>query len=192
VVLVALSLSTPAGAATIVFNSDPFAGSNAGDPGRQIIGGELSTVFNVATDVFVFDPDFFPVGPLSFVNTNAAGLPAGGVNVVVLQEFGPPMAAGIAADLIAAQITAPGPGFFVYFNTGLNLPRLVYSTDLSTNTADLKVLARLTNLVGLQSSLATFGAANFQIQQVPEPASLVLLAAGVACCSRRLARRRSA
>ena len=34
-----------------------------------------------------------------------------------------------------------GPGFFIYFNSGLDLPRLVYSTDLSDNTADLKVLA---------------------------------------------------
>ena len=31
-------------------------------------------------------------------------------------------AAGNAANLIAARLTTPGPGFFIYFNSALNLP----------------------------------------------------------------------
>jgi hypothetical protein len=54
--------------------------------------------------------------------------------------------AGLAANLIANTVNAPGSGFFIYFNSGLDLPRLVFSTDLSAPTADLKVLARLNGL----------------------------------------------
>ena len=58
---------------------------------------------------------------------------------------------------LAAQISVSTPGFFVYFNTGLNLPRLVYSADLSDNTADLAVLARLTNLMARVDPLSVSG-----------------------------------
>jgi hypothetical protein len=101
-----------------------------------------------------------------------------------------PFGAGQAADLIASRITAPGPGFFIYINQSLNLPRLVYSTDLSSNTADLRILARMLNLSGAegQNALSNFTAANFEITTAasvaPEPASLLLLlsALGVRCC----------
>jgi hypothetical protein len=59
-----------------------------------------------------------------------------------------PFGARNAADLIANRITTPGPGFFIYFNQDLNLPRLVYSSGLSDNNADLKILARMLNLFG--------------------------------------------
>lgn len=171
--------SVPAAAATIHFGTDPFAGTTAlTTPGRQIIGGELFTPFDPAADQFTFNPARFGVTDLHFINSDAAGIPASGVNLIVLEEFGPPMAAGAAADLIAAAITTPGPGFLVYFNTGLTFPRLVFSTDLSDETADLKVLARLTNLGGNPAALATFEADNFAL--VPEPSSVLLLAAGIA------------
>jgi hypothetical protein len=128
------------------------------------------------------------------VNAASANLPAGGANVIVLQAFDDdanpltPFAAGNAANLIASQITTSGPGFFVYFNQGLDLPRLVFSTDLSDNTADLKILARMLNLTGQdgRNAIPTFTAANFAITSaVPEPSSFfMILPLGIAgaCC----------
>ena len=114
-------------------------------------------------------------------------LPTSGVNIIVLQTFdndgnpATPFGAGNAANLIADQITSPGAGFFIYFNSGLDLPRLVYSTDLNDNTADLKVLFRMTNLTGQagRDPIPTFPASNFEITTVPEPATILLLGAGL-------------
>ena len=149
-VIAALStLTAPAGAATFLFDTDPFAGSTAlTTPGRQVVGNELFTAFNIATDVFAFSPAVFGINSISFANNVAGSLPTSGVNTIVLRTFdndadpNTPFGAGNAANLIADRLTSPGPGFFVYFNSGLDLPRLVYSTDLNDNTADLKVLAR--------------------------------------------------
>jgi hypothetical protein len=175
-----LSLGATANATTIIFNSDPFAGSAAlTTPGRQIVGGEPFITFDISTDVFAFDPSFFAIGDqILFANDLVENLPTGGLNVIVLQTQPIPFNAGLAADAIAAQITSPGAGFFIYFNSGLDLPRLVYSTDLSDNTADLKVLARMTNLSGQpgRDALPTFSESNFEI--VPEPSSLLLMGAG--------------
>jgi hypothetical protein len=124
------------------------------------------------------------------VNATAPALPIGGVNVVVLQTFDDdanpltPFGAGNAANLIANQFATPGPGFFIYFNQGLDLPRLVFSTDLSDNSADLKVLARMLNLTGQsgRDAVPTFTAANFAITTaVPEPSSFwAILAVSIA------------
>lgn len=179
-----LTVATPAATAVITFNTDPFAGSTAlTTPGRQVVGGEPSIVFDIANDVFSFDAAAFGISnTVSFVTALAPNIPATGVNIVVLQTIdndantGTPFGAGNAADLIAAQITSAGPGFFIYFNSMLNLPRLVFSTDLSENTSDLKILARLTNLAGQSSALATFESDNFQIVPAPEPSSLTLAA----------------
>ena len=116
----------------------------------------------------------------------ASSIPASGVNTIVLQTFdddgnpATPFGAGHAANLIAAQITTPGPGFFIYFNQGLDVPRLVFSTDLNDNTADLKVLFRMTNLTGQagRDAMPTFSGANFQLA-VPEPSSFVTMAVGL-------------
>lgn len=179
-----LAVTTAARATTFTFDTDPFEGSDAlTTAGRQIVGGEPFINFNIASDVFEFDPAAFNVGPLSFANDTVENLPAGGVNVIVLRTFdndanpATPFLAGTAANLIAAQITSPGPGFFIYFNSNLDLPRLVYSTDLDDNTSDLAILARMTNLSGQtgRDAMATFTESNFRLAAVPEPASQLAL-----------------
>jgi hypothetical protein len=176
-------VDTTARADIITFNTDPFAGSAAlSTPGRQIVGMELFTDFDIASDRFALDRRVFGFdGSIHFANDLVGNLPPSGLNVVVLQTFdndgipATPFLAGIAANLIAEQITAPGPGFFVYFNSNLDLPRLVFSTDLSDNTADLKVLARLQNLTGAdgRAAIPTITSANFQA--VPDTANSLLL-----------------
>ena len=189
-----LSFGAPASATTITFDTDPFAGSDALTmPGRQIVGGEAFVSFSIGSDVFAFDPQVFDVDDqVLFANDVAGNLPTSSVNVVVLQtldndnDAATPFGAATAANLIADRITSSGPGFFVYFNSGLDLPRLVYTTDLSENTADLKILARMTNLGGQSGldALPLFTAANFAMiaapSPVPEPASWALLMAPVA------------
>jgi hypothetical protein len=195
--MVAASLAS---ATTFTFATDPFAGSTAPTtPGRQVVGGEPFISFDPAADVFAFDAAVFAGVPaIQFVNDVASNIPATGVNTIVLETFDddadPATAfnAGTAANLIAAQITSPGPGFFVYFNQGLDLPRLVYSTDLSDNTADLKILARMVNLGGQpgRDALPSFSAANFAlVTPVPEPTSVALMAAGGAFLAVRRKRR---
>ena len=181
----AMLVGGTAEAATFSFNTDPFAGTTAlTTPGRQIVppaGSELFISFNPATDEFKFDSLIFGINePLVFASGAAASLPTSGAEVIVLQEFGPPMAAGIAANLIAARVTSPGPGVFIYFNTGLGVPRLVYSTNLDDETADLAVLARLTNLNA--TSMTQFSADNFD---VPEPATLALFGLTLLAALRR-------
>jgi hypothetical protein len=202
VTTVFLGLASEAPAAVISFNSDPFAGSDAlTTPGRQVVGGELFLPsFDFASDVFVFDAKFFDVSGIAFVNDVIENVPASGVNTIALRTFdndndpGTAFGAGTAANLLAAQITTPGAGFFIYFNQGLDLPRLVYSTDLDDPTADLKILARFSSLTGAggQNQMALFSADNFEVRGVPEPASLVLIALGGAWPAwRRFARRRA-
>ena len=187
-----LALCSAANATTFTFDTDPFAGLNVKNiPGRQIVGGEDFVSFSIAHDVFSMDATAFGVqGPVHFVDSLSANLPAGGVNVIVLQDSDndanplTPFGAGNAADLIASRTTIAGPGFFVYFNQSLDLPRLVYSTDLSSSNADLRILARMLNLMGQQgrNALPTFTAANFEITApttaAPEPSSSLTTAVG--------------
>ena len=196
-------LNATASAATFLFNTDPFEGSTAlTTPGRQIVGAESFITFNVASDVFAFDPAVFGIGgSINFANAAVGSLPTSGVNVIVLQTLdndanpATPFGAGNAANLIADQLTTPRAGFFIYFNSGLELPRLVYSTDLNDNTSDLKILARMTNLFQQPGALPTFTAANFQIaptSTVPDRSGslIIVLAAGaLAAIQRRLRRR---
>lgn len=195
VAIVLLFCVTTATPTTFIFGNDPFAGSDAPTtPGRQIVGNERFITFNPATDIFSLDPSPFGITQdLSFLSALSADVPASGVNLIVLQDSTVPFAAGIAANLIAEKVTDPGPGFFVYFNSGLDLPRLVFSSDLSDNTADLKIVARMTNLTGPagRDQLATFSEANFVFAPVPEPSTIMTTAAGfLTACAFALRRRR--
>ncbi|HZU26352.1 MAG TPA: hypothetical protein VFA04_12575 [Bryobacteraceae bacterium] len=200
------AMCTAAHATTFRFDTDPFAGTPVlTAPGRQIVGGESFINFSIASDVFSLESTVFGVaGPVNFVNATAQNVPAGGVNIVVLQTFDDdanpltPFGAGNAANLIADRITTPGPGFFIYFNQSLDLPGLVFDTDLSSRDSDLKILARMLNLNGAtgRNAIPSFTAANFEITtsgtfQAPEPSMLPiglgLAAVGAAC---RLFRRR--
>ena len=192
--LAAATVATTVSAVVFTFETDPFAGSAAlTTPGRQVVGGEQFLSFAIENDLFAFDPAVFGVeDQVLFANDVVANLPASDVNIIVLRTTDndndptTPFAAGNAANLIADQITEVGPGFFIYFNSGLDLPRLVYSTDLSDPTADLKILARITNLVGENGifELQNFTASNFtlitDLTPVPEPISLALLGIGLA------------
>lgn len=182
VATISLTLAGSASATTFTFNTDPFAGSTAPTtPGRQVVGGEPSISFSLATDVFAYDPAVFGVsGQVNFATGIASSLPTSGANAIVLQSLdndanpATPFGAGNAADLIAGRVTSPGAGFFVYFNSALDLPRLVFSTNLDDNTADLKILARLTNLSGQagRDALPTFSASNFA--STPEPSTYTM------------------
>jgi hypothetical protein len=182
-----------ANATTFRFDTDPFAGSTGlTTPGRQIVGGEAFINFNISSDLFSLESTVFGAGDqVLFANNVAGSLPSSGVNVIVLQTFDndsnltTPFGAGNAADLIANQITSDGAGFFIYFNSGLDLPRLVYSTNLSDSTADLRTLFRMTNLNGPAGgdTIPMFDESNFEITTgstpVPEPATMLLLGSGL-------------
>ncbi|MEO8310934.1 MAG: PEP-CTERM sorting domain-containing protein [Caldimonas sp.] len=188
----ALLLAASAHATEFPFSGDPFAGTTVtSTPGRQVVGGEAFISFSPATDLFSFEGSFFSfVDSIAFANGPIATIPSAGTNVVVLRTFdddanaATPFGAGNAANLIAAQITTSGAGLFIYFNSGLDLARLVYSADLSENTADLKILARMTNLTGAagRDAMQEFTAADFTFAAtpVPEPATFLLLGSGAA------------
>jgi len=189
-----LALHAAAFGTTFTFSTDPLAGTVARSaPGRQQVGGELFVQFNIATDIFAFDPIIFGGrNQINFVNGPTGSIPATNVNVVALQTLDDdanpltPFGAFNAADLLAGRITQHGPGVFVYFNEDLALPVLVYSDDLSSNQADLKILARMLNLngqIGIDA-LPRFSAGNFAIvnsaSAAPEPSSLATLGMGIA------------
>lgn len=188
--LMLIALGGAAEASVVSFNTDPFAGSTAlTTPGRQIVGNESFVSFSPSTDKFSLDAKVFGVGgTVHFFNGPVASLPQSGTNVIVLETFdndanpATPFLAGNAANLIASQVTTPGAGLFIYFNSTLDLARLVYSTNLDDNTADLKVLARMTNLSGAagQAELANFTARNFAITNAPEPASIAMMGSALA------------
>ncbi len=188
-----------AGAATINFATDPFAGSTAlTTAGRQVSSLLEQTLPSFASgDVFSFDAGVFGLGSsLTFVNAFAANLPASGADVIVLRDsddIDPSTTAfnaGAAANLISAALTTDGDGFFVYFNSTLNVNRLVYSTNLNDNAADLSILARISSPTGSAAinALPNFTAANFAVTPVPEPSTYALMLVGllgVAAVARR-------
>jgi hypothetical protein len=191
----ALSLFALLGAAhavPVVFDTPPFQGS-AADPNdgiRTIFGGNerFLPAFDVSQDSFVFDAGAFGLPPtLSFASSTAAALSPLGAKVIVLQDIdndanpATPFNAGTAANLIAAAVTEDVAGFFIYSNSGLGVNRLVFSTNLNSNTADLAILARILSPSGVdaQSALPSFTADNFGVQGVPEPGTAALLAAGM-------------
>jgi PEP-CTERM motif len=187
--LAALSLS--AQAAAVRFDIDPFTGSTAlTTPGRQVFGSLERTLsgFDLAADSFVFNAAVFGLPTsLSFVNALAADIPSFGANVIVLQDTdndgnnATPFLAGTAANVIAGRVDQDGAGFFIYYNSGLQVNRLVFSTNLNDATADLSVLARIASPSGAAAiqQLPLFGSGNF-VSAVPEPASYALVLLGLA------------
>ncbi|MEL7199316.1 MAG: CHRD domain-containing protein, partial [Pseudomonadota bacterium] len=125
-------------------------------------------------DLYQIDAGDYGVdGDVSFVavdlNEAGAEIPAGSNVIVVLNtdnDDNPdtPFNAGAAASQIAALVEEPGPGFFVYWNSNLGVNRLVYSSDLSSADADLKIVARQTDLEGMDAiaALSEFTSENFE------------------------------
>lgn len=184
-----LLLATSLNGATLVFNTNPLAGvPNTG--GQIVNGGGGGPVFNFnpATDVIAFDVGAFGVNSVVFANgnTTSPGFPTTGLTVAVVQNAA---AARAAATVLGNQLTSAGPGFFVYFNTGLNVPRLVFSRDLNDPNADLAILARFDNLAGQTGILPSIQASNFAA--VPEPASILLMSGAFAVMGVVALRRRS-
>lgn len=199
--LALLSVGSAADAAVFNFNENPFAGSAALEtPGRQIVGGErFIPDFDIASDVLAFNPDAFGTADgFQLFNGVAGDIPGSGFNFIVLQTFdfdgdpvnGNQLNAGQAANLIAGAVAQSGSGFFIYFNSGLDLPRLVFSTDLSSSEADLKVVARFTGLSGEAGRAALPGLSAGNVGNVPEPATWAMMIAGFGLVGAAARRRR--
>lgn len=197
-------MGSTAQAAVFRFDTDPFDSAQGAaalaTPGRQVVGAELfipvfdleADLVQLASGVFEIEPDIIPFNGL------AAGLPDQRFNLVVLRDIdadnnpanGFVMAAPLAANLIADRISQAGAGFFIYFNTALNATRLVYSTDLSSRDADLKIVARFVDQSGQVGidNLDEWGPQ--QITAVPEPGAWALMIAGFGVAGSILRRRR--
>lgn len=171
------TLAGGAGADTFAFSGDPFSGADVSAPGRQVVANEdFITDFDFTQDKYQLNAaDFGISGDVNFValDANAPGASIlTGANVIVLRnsdnDNNPATAfnAGAAANQIANLVNKDGAGFFVYFNSNLQLNRLVYSTNLNDPTADLKILSRQSDLTGQAAiaALANFSAANFEFQ----------------------------
>jgi hypothetical protein len=180
VVVLVLGASSRCEAAVVLFSSDPFQGSTA-DPNdgiRTIFGGgqrSLAT-FDVEQDIFAFNEKFFDL-PRNFSFENGLASALSGADIIVLQNAPTPHNAGLAANAIANAIDIDGAGLFIYWNSGLQVNRLVYSTNLNSATADLAILARIDSPTGSDAinTLPNFSAENFTV--VPEPASMAIFGA---------------
>lgn len=135
--------------------------------------------FSVTSDRFLLDATSFGVNdPLQFQRGLAANLVDNGANVIVLldsdNDANPATAfnARSAAQLIGAQINADGAGFFVYFNSALNVNRLVFSANLADGNAALTVLGAVNTVTGQAAidQLAQYSAANFEFGAAPAAA----------------------
>ncbi len=164
-------IATGSGNDTVVYN-----GTQLGS------GPDQLSDWAVNSDRFLLNAgDFNVAGSLSFINTLAVNLPSGGVNVIVLQDTDndndPNTAfnARSAAQLIGAEINQIGPGFFIYWNSGLGVNRLVFSADLSNGEAALTVLSAINTLSGQDAinALPSFSASNFAFEnEIPAPGGI--------------------
>ena len=162
------------------YAGDPFEGRDVSAPEREIIADnqDLITDFDFAEDKYRFNAiDFDVDGDVNFtaVDANAEGASiAPGTNVVAVlnsndaNDPNAPFAAGTAANQIAELTTEDGAGFFAYFNSGLELNRVVYSTNLNDASADLNVISQQTDLTGARAinALNDFSADNFEFEDV--------------------------
>ena len=173
------TLEGGSGSDSFVFNGDPFDGADVSAAGRQIIGNEdFISDFDFVNDAYHLNAtDFGVFGDVNFVavDGNAPGAAISpGANVIALlnsdndNDPTTPFLAGTAANQIANLTSEDGAGFFVYFNSNLQLNRLVYSTNLNDATADLKIVARQTDLLGQAAidALGSFSASNFQFEDI--------------------------
>ena len=183
----ATAVATGAQARIFHFDTDPFAGTTAlQTPGRQVVANELFIpTFDLANDRIEVDADVFKLdGGIRAFTGFASDIPDENFNFVVLRTLdadgdptnGNQMAAPLAANLIAAQLSHSGAGFFMYFNSALNLTRLVYSTDLSRPDADLKIIARFQDESG-PAGVEALAQGGPQLS-VPEPATWAMMTMG--------------
>ena len=157
------------------FSGDPFDGADVSADGRQIVGNEdFITDFEFGRDRYELNAEDFGIEDtlvFASVDGNAEGAAKAleGANVIVLQnsdndgDLDTPFLAGTAANQIAELVDEDGAGFFVYYNSNLELNRLVYSENLNDASADLKIVSRQTDLIGQDAidALQDFSAANF-------------------------------
>lgn len=150
---------------TYVFSGDPFNGTpvDTTDGERAIVNTPDSTPdFDPRRDNLV--ARFGIERPRTFVNGTLEELQAAAAsgvraNTVVIQgtgdadiDDGDVFLAGTAATAIAKSgVAAPGPGVFVYWNSNLQINRLVYSSDLSDPTADISILLNVDTVTGEQA-----------------------------------------
>ncbi|MEO0518472.1 MAG: spondin domain-containing protein [Cyanobacteria bacterium P01_A01_bin.116] len=161
------------------FAGDPFDGEDVSADGRQVIQNEDDiTDFEFANDRYRLNSTNFNItgDEVNFLSldANAAGASiSDDANVIVLQNANnddpnTPFNAGAAANQIASLTDVSRAGFFVYFNTTLEVNRLVYSSDLSDANADLNVLSRQSDLTGdaAIAALSNFTADNFEFEAI--------------------------
>lgn len=165
-----VSLSAPAHAAAVV-----------------IVGGAPQTPvasFDLTSDIFSIVAETFGVSaPLSFQNILASGgNVSDSANVIVVQNTASTFNARTAVQTIAANTGADRPGFFVYFNTGLSIDRLVFAANLNDPNSVLQILAAIQSPTGADalSRLSQFSAANFRFVETPLPAAAPLFLGALA------------
>ncbi|HEY9638920.1 MAG TPA: calcium-binding protein [Coleofasciculaceae cyanobacterium] len=159
------TLTGGAGRDQFVYEGNVFANGTPAPAGTTGINAlnqpDIIKDYTIGEDQFVLDAADLGIGAINFQKGAAANLANGNV-LVLTNGFA---AAGAAARAIAnnPNITAK-QGVFVYFNTTLQLTRLVYSKDLG-NGGDISVLANLTNQSGATglANIAKFTTADFNL-----------------------------
>ncbi len=173
-------VSTGAGRDVLVFSGDRFDGVDVSAPGRQVVGNEDTiSDFSFANDTYQFNSrDFGIAGDVVFVSLDAnapgAVIPAG-ANVIVLRNSDndgnlmTPFNAGTAATQVANIVTTDGAGFIVYYNSVLDLTRILFSSNLNDPNADVRIISRQSDLTGAGAiaALSSFTAANFDFDRSP-------------------------
>ena len=147
------------------YDSNAFANgvaAPAGITGISVLNApDIIKDFTIGEDQFTLDAQALGIDSLVFQKGLSSQIADGNV-IVLTDSFA---AAGAAARAIANNnnITADA-GVFVYFNTTLQLTRLVYSKDLGGG-GDISVLANLDNQRGTpgQANIAKFSIADFNL-----------------------------